>query len=91
MLFEWEWKPDAPPAPSSGGESRRGFSVVRKLSGRTITFGIRDATVASISTTGVATGLKAGSATITAASEGKSATAVLTVTPATSGDGTAPT
>ena len=62
-----------------------------QLSGRTTTYGTSDATVASVSTTGIASGLKVGTATITATSEGKSATAVLTVTPPASGDGIAPT
>ena len=62
-----------------------------QLSGRTTTYGTSDATVASVSTAGVASGLKAGTATIAATSEGKSATAVLTVTPPASGDGIAPT
>jgi uncharacterized protein YjdB len=52
------------------------------LTGRTITWSTSDATVATVSSTGVVTGQGSGgkSATITATSEGKSGTATITVT-----------
>lgn len=52
------------------------------LSGRTITWTSSDATRATVSSTGVVTGVAAGSAVITATSEGRSASATITVTPA---------
>lgn len=51
------------------------------LTGRTVTWSSSDATVASISASGVATAIKAGTVTITATSEGKTGTATLTVSP----------
>jgi uncharacterized protein YjdB len=51
------------------------------LVGRTIVWSTSDATVATVSSTGLVTGTGAGSATITAASEGKSGSTTLTVTP----------
>jgi len=51
------------------------------LSGRGIAWSTSDATIASVSSTGVVTGVGAGSATITATSEGRSGTASVTVTP----------
>ncbi|HEY0928588.1 MAG TPA: Ig-like domain-containing protein [Gemmatimonas sp.] len=51
------------------------------LTGRTITYASSAATIATVSATGVVTGVAAGSATITATSEGKNATAEITVTP----------
>ncbi|HTJ24284.1 MAG TPA: Ig-like domain-containing protein [Gemmatimonadaceae bacterium] len=52
------------------------------LTGRTITWSTSDATVATVSSTGVVTGAGSGgkTATITATSEGKSGTATITVT-----------
>ena len=50
------------------------------LSGRTLTWATSSATVATVSTTGLVTAKAAGSATITATSEGKSGTATVTVT-----------
>jgi uncharacterized protein YjdB len=50
------------------------------LSGRTVTWSSSDGTKASVSTTGLVTGVAAGNATITAASEGKSGTSAITVT-----------
>jgi len=52
------------------------------LTGRTITWSTSDATVATVSSTGVVTGAGSGgkSATITATSEGKSGTSTITVT-----------
>lgn len=49
------------------------------LSGRTVTWSSSAGTVASVSSTGLVTALSVGSATITATSEGKSATAAITV------------
>jgi len=54
------------------------------LPGRTITWNSSDTTVASVSGSGVYTAKKGGTATITAASEGKSGGALLTVTAAQS-------
>jgi len=53
------------------------------LSGRTVTWASSNAAVATVSGAGLATGVAAGSATITATSEGKSGTGALTVTAAT--------
>src|SRR6266581_1479720 len=50
------------------------------LSGRAVTWGTSNAAVATVSASGVVTGVAAGSATITATSEGQSGTAALTVT-----------
>ena len=49
------------------------------LSGRTVAWSSSDPTIASVSGTGVVTGLTVGAATITATSEGKSGSAQLTV------------
>lgn len=49
------------------------------LTGRTITWTTSDASRATVSSTGLVTGVAAGAATITAASEGKSASAAITV------------
>lgn len=52
------------------------------LTGRVVVWTSSDTTIATVdSTTGLATGVAAGSATITATSEGKSGNATLTVTP----------
>ena len=51
------------------------------LSGRTITWSTSDATIATVSTQGVVTGVAPGTATITATSEGKSDSSTITVTP----------
>ena len=62
------------------------FTVVLKdaqgnvLTGRSVTWSSSAPTIAILSVTGVATGLLAGSSTITATSEGQSGTATLTVT-----------
>jgi uncharacterized protein YjdB len=50
------------------------------LSGRTVTWATSDSGVATVSATGLVTGVAVGSATITATSEGKSGTATVTVT-----------
>src|SRR6266550_1955814 len=50
------------------------------LTGRTVTWGSGDTTVARVSPSGLMTGVGQGSATITATSEGKSSTATITVT-----------
>jgi Bacterial Ig-like domain (group 2) len=50
------------------------------LTGRTVTYSSSDAAVASVNSSGMVTGLAAGTATITATSEGKSGTATTTVT-----------
>ena len=55
------------------------------LSGRTVTWTTSDGTVATVSASGVVTGVAAGSATITATSEGKSGTAQVTVNPVPAG------
>lgn len=51
------------------------------LSGRTVTWSTADSTVARVSGSGVVTAVGLGTTTITAASEGKSATAAVTVAP----------
>lgn len=51
------------------------------LSGRTVTWSSSDQAIASVTSAGVVTGVAAGTATITATSEGKTGTAALTVTP----------
>jgi trimeric autotransporter adhesin len=50
------------------------------LSGHTVTWTTSDSTIASVSSAGLVTGKKVGTATITATSEGKSAAATVTVT-----------
>jgi uncharacterized protein YjdB len=49
------------------------------LTGRTVTWSSSDTTIAKVSGTGLVTGQRAGSATITATSEGKSGTSAITV------------
>src|SRR5437763_1492493 len=63
------------------------------LSGRVVTWSSSNTSVASVSPTGLVTGVVAGSATITATSEGKSGTASITVTnvPVATVDVTPPT
>src|SRR5438309_1635827 len=51
------------------------------LAGRTVTWRSGDTTVATVSPSGLVTGMAPGSASITATSEGKSSTAGITVTP----------
>ena len=51
------------------------------LTGRTVTWASSDPQVASVGSSGVVTALAAGSATVSASSEGKTGSAVLTVTP----------
>ena len=58
------------------------------LTGRTVTWTSSNASFATVSSSGLATGVAAGTATITATSEGRSGTATLTVT-AGSGGGSA--
>jgi uncharacterized protein YjdB len=53
-------------------------SVGNVLTGRTITWVSSDANIASVSTTGLVTGVTGGAVTITASAEGKSASAVVT-------------
>ena len=55
------------------------------LTGRTITWSSNATSIASVNGTGLVTGGSAGSATITATSEGKSGTSAITVTGGTSG------
>ena len=50
------------------------------LTGRTVTWTSSDTTKARVSTAGVITGVRVGAATITASSEGRAATASVTVT-----------
>jgi len=50
------------------------------LSGRVVTWGTSNAAIATVSASGLARGVAAGSATITATSEGKSGTSAVTVT-----------
>jgi len=50
------------------------------LSGRTVTWATSNAAVATVSASGLVTGVAAGSATITATSEGQSGTSAMTVT-----------
>lgn len=52
------------------------------LSGRTVTWATSNAAVATVSSTGVVTAVGAGTATITATSEGKAGQATITVAPA---------
>src|SRR6059036_3297003 len=51
------------------------------LSGRTVTWSSSNTAVATVSSSGLVSGVTPGSATITAASEGKSGTSTITVTP----------
>ncbi len=51
------------------------------VTGRVVTWASSNSNVASVSTTGLVTGVTAGTATITATSEGKSGTTAVTVTP----------
>ena len=51
------------------------------LNGRTVGWTTSNGSVASVSSTGLVTGVAAGAATITATSEGKAGTAAITVTP----------
>lgn len=55
------------------------------LGGRTITWTTNNSGVATVSTSGLVSGVAAGSATITATSEGKSGTSAITVTSGTPG------
>jgi Big-like domain-containing protein/calcineurin-like phosphoesterase family protein len=55
------------------------------LSGRTITWATGSAAIATVSASGLVSGVGAGSATITATAEGQSGTAAITVTSGTSG------
>ena len=54
------------------------------LTGRTITWSSSNTSVATVSASGLVTGVVAGSATITATSEGQSGTSAITVTPPSS-------
>ncbi|MCC6316302.1 MAG: Ig-like domain-containing protein [Gemmatimonadaceae bacterium] len=68
------------------GDQPAFFAVLRDadgnvLSGRSISWTSSDPLVATVSVTGVATGVAEGTTTITATSEGKSATATLTIDP----------
>ena len=54
------------------------------LTGRTVTYASDNTAVARVSSTGVVTGVALGTATVTATSEGKSASATVTVQPAVS-------
>ena len=58
------------------------------LSGRTVTWASSSPTIAAVNANGLVTGVAAGTATITATSEGKSAMATATVTATTTGPGT---
>jgi uncharacterized protein YjdB len=51
------------------------------LTGRTVTWTTSASSIATVSTSGVVTGVAAGTATITATSEGRTGTATVTVTP----------
>ena len=55
-------------------------SAGNTLTGRVVTWGSSNTAVATVNATGLVTGVTAGSATITATSEGKSGTASITVT-----------
>jgi len=55
------------------------------LTGRSVTWSSSSTSVAAVSSTGLVTGAAPGAATITATSEGKSATAQISVTPVSSG------
>src|SRR5262249_54210189 len=56
-------------------------SIGGVLTGRAVTWASSDPTVAGVTTSGLVTGLKAGTVTITATSEGKNGTASVNVTP----------
>ncbi|PHX66227.1 MAG: hypothetical protein CK550_00810 [Gemmatimonadetes bacterium] len=76
---------DAPPALIRVGQAVQLSAAARDsiggaLAGRLIAWSSNDATIASVSASGVLTGLRAGTVTISAASEGRSATATVTVT-----------
>ena len=76
---------DAPPALIRVGQAVQLSAAARDsiggaLAGRLITWSSNDATIASVSASGVLTGLRAGTVTISASSEGRSATATVTVT-----------
>ena len=77
-----------PPTSSApvGGSTQLSASVRdaagAELSGRLVGWSSSDEAVAVVSSTGRVSGLKAGTVTITASSEGKSGTATVTVTPA---------
>ncbi len=58
------------------------------LNGRVVTWGMSDAAVATVNGNGLVTGVAAGTATITATSEGQSGTAAVTVTAAVTNPGT---
>ncbi len=62
-------------------------SAGNPLSARTVTWSTSSSGVATVSTSGLVTGIAAGSATITATSGGKSGTAAITVTAPTGGSG----
>jgi uncharacterized protein YjdB len=67
------------------GDSEQLTAITRdqagnQLDGRTVTWASTDAGIAGVSATGMVTGFGAGSATITATSEGKSGTATVSVT-----------
>jgi uncharacterized protein YjdB len=55
-------------------------SVGGVLTGRTVTWGSSDPTVATVSSSGLVTGVAVGTVTITATSEGKNGTSAITVT-----------
>jgi uncharacterized protein YjdB len=57
-------------------------SAGKALNGRVVSWATSDVAVATVSSSGVVTGVAVGSATITATSEGKSGTAAITVTAA---------
>jgi len=57
-------------------------SAGKALNGRVVSWATSDVAVATVSSSGVVTGVAAGAATITATSEGKSGTAAITVTAA---------
>src|SRR2546428_7839658 len=69
----------------SGGSAQQLSAVVKDangnvLTGRTVTWASSSSAVATISTSGLVTGVAVGAATITATSEGKSGAATVTVT-----------
>ncbi len=57
------------------------------LSGRVVTWGSSSTSIATVNTSGLVTGMVAGSATITATSEGKTGSATVTVTATSTGSG----
>src|SRR6266508_2568534 len=57
------------------------------LSGRVVTWGSSNNSIATVNTSGLVTGMVAGSATITATSEGKTGSATVTVTATSTGSG----